>query len=456
MIYKIRFFLGLFSSKLLLFIYKIIGNSRDDKPGLLAYRFDDKFLEHLNKPKLVIGITGTNGKSTVSSILNDFMVLENKKVAYNDWFANTLAGHARCLLDAVTIFNKPRKDVAILEMDELTLPDTLPYAKVDYLIVTNICRDSIRRNAYPSFILSKIEEAINMSKDTVLILNADDPISSFVKCNNKKIYYSINKTRDEIYNYNINDFALCPKCHSKIVYDYQHYRHIGKMHCINCNFKSIKANYIINNIDYENKEIEISKYKYPILSTSIFNIFNELSVIALLKELKFNDKVIAKNMKKIKIPITREDSIKVNGIDIDLQITKGQNVAATSTIFEQISHKKENIEIVLIINEVSCVKEKTETVTYLYETDFEFLNRDNIKKIIIGSYLALDYKIAMMMAGINEDKIVIAKDEEDTVNYVTFDNIDKIMILYDVDYLTGSKKIRDKIVEKLKGERNEN
>lgn len=456
MIYKIRFFLGLWASKFLLFIYKIIGNERDDKPGLLAYRFDDKFLEHLNKPKLVIGVTGTNGKSTVSSILNDFMVLQNKKVAYNDWFANNLAGHARCILDAVTIFNKPRKDVAILEMDELSLPETLPYAKVDYLIVTNICRDSIRRNAYPSFIRSKIEEAINMSKDTVLILNADDPISSFMNVSNKKIYFSLNKTRDEIQNYNINDFALCPKCHSKVVYDYQHYRHIGKLHCPNCDFKSLKGDYIGKNVDSKNKTMEVSNHKYPLLSTTIFNIFNELSVIALLKELKFKDEVISKNLKKIKIPITREDCIKVDGINIDLQITKGQNVAATSTIFEQISHKEGNIEIVLLLNEVSCVKDKTETVTYLYETDFEFLNRDNIKKIIIGSYLGMDYKIAMMMAGIDENKIVIAKDEKDTVNYVTFDGIDRIMILYDVDYLSGSKKIRDEIVEKLKGEKDEN
>ena len=155
------------------------------------------------------------------------------------------------------------------------------------------------------------------------------------------------------------------------------------------------------------------------------------------------------------MPITREDNIVVDGMHIDLQIAKGQNVAATSTIFEQISHKEDNIELVLLLNEVSCVKDKTETVTYLYETDFEFLNKENIKKIIIGSYLGMDYKIAMMMAGIDENKIVIAKDEEDTVNYVTFDGIERIMILYDVDYLSGSKRIRDKIVEKLKGEKDE-
>ena len=139
-----RFYLGLWAAKFYLFVQKVFRRSRSDKSGLLAYRFDKNFISHLKKPELVIGVTGTNGKTTVSSLINDIIKLENKKIAYNDWFANNLAGHARCLLDAVTIFNKPRRDVAILEMDEKSLVEGLPYADVDYLIVTNISRDSIR------------------------------------------------------------------------------------------------------------------------------------------------------------------------------------------------------------------------------------------------------------------------------------------------------------------------
>ena len=37
----------------------------------------------------------------------------------------------------------------------------------------------------------------------------------------------------------------------------------------------------------------------------------------------------------------------------------------------------------------------------------------------------------------------------DTVNYVTFEDIDKVVILYEVEFISGSKKVRDKIVEKL-------
>ena len=166
-----------------------------------------------------------------------------------------------------------------------------------------------------------------------------------------------------------------------------------------------------------------------------------------------SDKVLNDHLKNIKIPISREDNVKVCGKEICLQIAKGQNVSATSTVFEHISNMKENIELVLILNEVGCVKDKTETITWLYETDFNFLNKPNIKKIIVGSYLGADYKIAMIMAGIDPEKIVIAKDEEDTVNYVTFDGIEKILILYEVEFISGSKKVRDEIVEKLKLEK---
>lgn len=450
---KIKFFVALWAAKLYLFISKVLGKSRDDRAGLLAYRFDKNFLKHLNKPELVVGVTGTNGKSTVSSLVHDIFKLENKKVAYNDWFANNLAGHARLLLDAVNIFNKPRRDVAVLEMDEITLIESMPYADLDYLIITNISRDSIRRNAYPSYIASKIKEALDTSLDTKIIVNADDPITTSLDIKNKCIYYSLDKTRDEIVTYNANDFPVCPKCYEKVVYDYQHYRHIGKFHCPHCGFKSKKSDYIGKNINYDKMTFDVvkgkKKTKYNLISPSIFNVFNLLSVIALFTELGMNDKTLNEHISNIKIPISREDNVTCKDKEICLQIAKGQNVSATSTVFEYVSNMKENIELVLILNEVGCVKDKTETITWLYETDFSFLNKPNIKKIVVGSYLGTDYKIAMILAGVDPKKIVLADDEMDTVNYVTFEDVQKIVILYEVEFITGSKKVRDKIVEKL-------
>ena len=193
-----KFYLGLWAGKFLMYIDKLRNNERDDKAGLLAYRFSNKILKKLAKPKLTIVVTGTNGKTTTSSLITDILRKEGLKVAYNDWGANTLAGHIRCLLGAVDIFNRPIVDAVVLEGDEKTSNVTFPEIDPDFIIVTNICRDSIRRNAYPSYILSNLTEAINSVPDAKVILNADDPLSSFIICSNKKYFYSIEKEYDRV------------------------------------------------------------------------------------------------------------------------------------------------------------------------------------------------------------------------------------------------------------------
>ncbi len=456
---KIKFFLGLWASKILLFIYKLRGKERSDRPGLLAYKFCGNFIKYINKPKIMIGVTGTNGKSSVTSLVSNFLIDQGLKVQYNDWFANVLAGHARCLLDAVTIFNKPRVDAAILEIDEKTIPETMPYADLDYLIVTNLSGDSIKRNAYPSFIASKLKQGFDSSPKTTIIMNADDPLCSFIEHSNRTIYYSIDKTKEGIVKHNVDDFPICPKCYSKVEYIYQHYRHIGKVKCNNCDFKSHDGEYVASNIDYSNNKFIVKHNnkvaEYQMISKSLFNIFNELSIISLFSDMGYSEKVIKDTIKKLQMPKSRENFMEVCGKKIDLQVAKGQNYSSPSTIFEHISNINENIEVVLLLNDRGCIKDKSETVTWIYDTDFFFLNKPNIKRIIVGDYLADDYKTAMLLNGIDEEKIYIAKDDADTVNYVTFNGIDRIMILFDVENITGSLNVRDKIVEKLEGEAHE-
>ena len=72
------FYLGLWAAKFYLFILKILKKEKDDKPGFVGYKFCHNFLERLNKPKIVIGVTGTNGKTTTTNLIADSL----KKCGY--------------------------------------------------------------------------------------------------------------------------------------------------------------------------------------------------------------------------------------------------------------------------------------------------------------------------------------------------------------------------------------
>ena len=78
----IRFFIALWISKVVMFIFKLTGSERNDWPGLLAYKLCPDFLKYISKPPLVIAITGTNGKTTTSALIaNKFMADDSESVS---------------------------------------------------------------------------------------------------------------------------------------------------------------------------------------------------------------------------------------------------------------------------------------------------------------------------------------------------------------------------------------
>ena len=85
-------------------------------------------------------------------------------------------------------------------------------------------------------------------------------------------------------------------------------------------------------------------------------------------------------------------------------------------------------------------------MSWIYDSDFEVLKDDNIKKVIIGGFGAYDYKVRILMAGVDEKKIFVSPLEVDTYKYLDFKNIDKIIIIHDI-YLN---KKTNEIISKIK------
>lgn len=450
---KLRFFIALWAGKFFLFIFKKTGRVRDDRPGMASMRLCEDFLEHVAKPKLTIAVTGTNGKTSISSMVADMLRRQGKTVSYNDWGANHHAGQARCILDAVSIFNRPTKDACVIESDELISPINIPRIKPHYMIVNNVARDSMLRNANPEYIAAQLNKACEGSPDTVVIINADDPLCCFIGENNRRVYFGADDLHTEPFENIAKDFTSCPKCGALSSYEYRNYRHIGRFVCPDCGLSTPERDYFAKNISADGKSFTVEEksgsYIYPLISNAVHNVYNTAAIISLMRDMGNTPEETAKLLTETRLPEFRETQHVVNNIEVICRVAKGQNATAVSTVFEQVVKDKSKKEIIILLDEIFENPKKQETVAWIYDSDYEFLNDDAVKKIIVGGPRCKDHYLRLLLAGLPKEKITCIKGVMETADYVSCEGIDKIYILHDVNSVSRGHNVRDAVIERI-------
>ena len=283
----------------------------------------------------------------------------------------------------------------------------------DYLIITNLFRDSMRRNAHTEYITDLLTKYI--PRDTKLILNADDLISSRVSPENDRVTFGIAplggepRERDSI----VCDARVCPECDAVLIYEFKRYNHIGRAHCPACDFASPEPDYRIASVDFETMTAAIEEkgeeHLYKLNSKLVYNMYNYLAVTAALRQLNFGHEAISSAMQKSSIVASRFRQDTINGKTLSAIMAKGLNAVACSRYYD-------------------------------------------VVQIVTAGVRSADSLLRLLIAGVPIEKITAVQDEKEAGDAVDLASCDKIFVLYELYRYESAVKTRNRIAERIREE----
>lgn len=450
----IRFYLAHWSGKLIRLGMRLLKRNATYLPGAVALKIDPDYLQHVGKPNTVICISGTNGKTTAANMIGDQLELFGKSLMHNRFGSNTNEGIVSSFLSYAGLGGSAAQEYAVLEIDERSAVRIFPKLQPDYLMMTNLFRDSYARNAHADYIFEILQRSVPAG--VKLILNADDLISAQLKPNNPRTYYSIPllEGEEEDRHSRIRDLVNCPRCHHELEPDFIRYNHIGRYHCPFCGFKSPEAKYQVEEADLKAGYAVITdgseSREFKLSTANIVDLYNLLSSVAVLEELGFALEDLAEHSKQVEVVKSRFNDRMLGNKRVFTMLAKACNPIASSRTFDFVRKEPGRKCIVLANSEKKHGYHNTENTAWLYDNDFSYLKDDEIVQVVCCGKRYLDFALCALLAGVPEERLTLEEDFTRVPSVIHYEDADVICILKDLDTDTICEEMAAEVEKRLK------
>ncbi|MDE7221093.1 MAG: MurT ligase domain-containing protein [Oscillospiraceae bacterium] len=383
-----RMFFAIILCKLLRFAGKLVGKG-SSLPGQYALKLCPDVLGRVKLPSCVIAVTGSNGKTSTVEMIAAILRKSGRTVVYNEEGSNQIEGVATLILCNSTFSGKMRGDVLLLESDERYARRSFKWFHPTHFVITNLYRDQLTRNGHPEWVYNAILPAIH--PETTLVLNADDPlVSCFAEGHEKVKWFGLDRCSISTGEHHgiYHDGARCPVCQGRMEYDWYHYEHIGRYHCADCGHHRHDTDFAVTSLDLESGKLTIDgDTEISLAFRSIYNVYNILAAWSVCS-LAGADKAtmasvisnyILKNGRMVQFTLGNHHGV--------LLTSKHENSVAYDTNLAYIRHTKEPCQVLIIVDAISR-KYFTGETSWLWDIDFDQLNCEQVKKIILcGKYV---------------------------------------------------------------------
>lgn len=453
---KLRFLIALIVGKVSILLLDKIFKRGTNLPGEIMLKICPDALSRFTMPKTTVCVTGTNGKTGTSNLLTHIIRNSGKTVVNNSKGSNMAPGLVTALASDCNLGGKVKSDVAVLEVDERSSQFIYTKFVPDYILCTNLFRDSIMRNGHSGFIFDKINDYLD--EKTTLVLNGNDGISGLLgenKCN--RVFFSVNKTErsTDTCEDTVCDLIACPKCNHKLDYEFFHYNHIGVPKCNACGFEMPQSTYFASDVDFEKGTFVFNGDKgeslvLPYQKGNFFNVFNITGACAICRLMGIDIDVIADSIEDLSSKTGRFQENKFGGVEVVSMLSKNQNPISCSQSLKYLDSTENDKDVVLLITDSNDKVHGHEDISWLYDTDFAPLESDKIKNIYIGGSRCYDLAQCLEIKGFDTSKFVLFENYDDLAKAVSNNaSSDRNIVIYFELYATSVvAKIKNALKEK--------
>lgn len=430
------------------FALRKLGRGGTDLPGKLAMKICPDLLGRLAKDVTTVIVTGTNGKTTTSRMIEQAMVDSGISFFANKSGANLLSGvTAEYAIHSGIFSGKCLCDYALIESDEAAFKHIGKLVSPKAVVVTNVFRDQLDRYGEVTGTLENIRIGIQNSPNAVLCLNADDSLSASLRdgFSNRVVFFGVNtpiykETVDEV-----SDARFCIRCKHEYRYDYVTYGHLGGYRCDHCGYSRPQPQVAVTEIKSSDAEESVvvmemggKAYNTVINLPGGYNIYNAAACAACGEALGFDRQTVVESLGQFQCGFGRMEKFDINGTPVRMILIK--NPAGCNQVLNFLTNMNSPAVFAAILTDkVSDGRD----ISWIWDVDLERLSTmgDNLKTIYASGSRAEEMALRFKYAGIPQEKIIIEKDYLRLMELVTAQK-DPVYLM---PTYTGMMELRERI-----------
>lgn len=411
---KIKTLLGLMTGKTAHFILNKLGRG-STLPGKIALACDPDILKTLAKDYEIVVITGTNGKTLTTALTVGILQEAFGTIVTNPSGANMITGITSTFLTAKK--GKSGKPIAVLEIDEASLPKITKYLTPTLFVFTNIFRDQMDRYGEIYTTYQMLLDGAKNAPHATILANGDSPIFHSKELQNPVRYYGFDTEKQEphLAHYN-TEGILCPQCHSILKYRLNTYANLGDYLCESCDFKRPELQYKLTKLTkltHESSEFIIDGQNYKINIGGLYNIYNALAAVAIAEFFEVSPDTIKTGFDKSRAVFGRQETFKIGDKKCTLVLIKNPVGASQAIDMIQLAPYPFTLAVLLNANYADGID-----TSWIWDANFEAITSMEIPQVFAGGVRASEIARRLRVTGYPEHQIIQTNELENIIKLI--------------------------------------